>query len=52
MRQGCPLSYHLFNLVSQTMLIFLQQKGLIAEVLNMDKDPNSMYADDVTLLVK
>ncbi len=51
-RQGSLLSCHLFNLVSQTTVIFFQQKGLIAEVLNTDKDPNSIYVDDVALVVK
>ena len=52
-RQGCPLSCHLFNLVSQTTVYYSNQKGCFATLLQDDNlDPSSLFADDVALLIK
>ena len=49
-RQGCPLSCHLFNLVGQVLLYSMRDHGLFAW---WDKpgDPGFLYADDIALLV-
>ena len=53
--QGCPLSCHLFNLVSQVTIYYLHQKGIFAQLLleaQDDFDPSSMFADDVAFLCR
>ncbi len=52
-QQGCPLSCHLFNLVSQTTIYYLNQKGCFATLLHKENlDLSSLFADDVVLLIK
>ncbi len=48
--QGCPLSYHLFNLVGQVVLLCLRDAGLF-DWWEKPGDPNSQYADDIALLL-
>ena len=44
---------HLFNLVSQTTVYYLNQKGCFATLLHEENlDPSSLFADDVALLIK
>ena len=50
-RQGCLLSYHLFNFVSQVTVYHLQQQGLFAWWI-YEGDPSSIYTDDVALIVR
>ncbi len=51
--QGCPLSYHLFNLVSQITVHYLQKEGLFVQPLQENSnDASSMYADNVALLIR
>ena len=50
-RQGCPLSCHLFNLVSQIMVYYLQFMGIFAW-WTFNSDPSSLYADDVALILE
>ena len=44
-RQGCPLSCHLFNLVGQVLVYSLRQAGFFA-FWGKPRDPCSLYADD------
>ncbi len=51
--QGCPLSCHLFNLVSQIIVHYLQKEGLFAQPLQENSnDASSMYTDDIALLIR
>ncbi len=53
--QGCPLSCHLFNLVSQVTIYYLHQKGIFAQLLfkaQHNFDPSSMFVDDVAFLCR
>ncbi len=49
-RQGCPISCHLFNLVGQVLVYSLRHAGYFAW-WTFPSDPCSMYADDGTLFV-
>ncbi len=46
-RQGCPLSCHLFNLVGQILIFYLRDQGFFAW-WSKPGDPCSFYADDTT----
>ena len=48
--QECPLSCHLFNLVSQVLIYALQQRGLFAW-WPFHGDPCSLYADDTAIFI-
>ncbi len=48
--QGCPLSYHLFNLVGQVLIYSVHDHGLFSW-WNKPGDPSCQYADDVALLI-
>ncbi len=50
-RQGCPLSCHLFNLVGQIMVYYLQSMGIFAW-WTYTSDPSSLYANDVALILE
>ncbi len=50
-RQGCPLSCHLFNLVGQVVVFYLQSQGIFAW-WTFQSDPSSLYADDITLILE
>ncbi len=50
-RQGCPLSCHLFNLVGQVTVYYLQSMGIFAW-WTFTSDPTSLYADDVALILE
>ena len=50
-RQGCPLLCHLFNLVSQVTIYYLQSCGHFLW-WSFIGDPNSLYADDIALIVE
>ena len=51
--QGCPLSCHLFNLVNQITVHFLQTRGLFVQPLHENFNAASlMYADNIALLIK
>ncbi len=47
--QGCPLSCHLFNLVGQVTIYYLQACGHFLW-WTLTGDPNSLYADDIALI--
>ncbi len=49
--QGCPLSCHLFNLVSQVMIYYLQKCGHFLWWTFVG-NPNSMYAGDIALILE
>ncbi len=49
-RQGCPISCHLFNLVGQVLVYSLCAAGLFAW-WTYSSDPCSLYADDGTLFI-
>ena len=49
--QGCPLSCHLFNLVSQVTIYYLQKCGHFLWWILVG-DPNSMYADNIALILE
>ncbi len=49
-RQGCPISYHLFNLVGQVLIYSLRQAGFFAW-WTFPSNPCSMYADNGALFV-
>ena len=49
-RQGCPISYHLFNLVGLVLVYSLRHAGYFAW-WTFPSDPCSIYADDDTLFV-
>ena len=51
MRQGCPLSCHLFNLVSQITIYYLQSCGHFLWWTFVG-DPNNLYADDIALIIE
>ena len=50
-RQGCPLSCHLFNLVGQVLVYSLHHAGFHAW-WQYTSDPSSLYADDGTLFLE
>ncbi len=50
-RQGCPLSCHLFNLVSQITIYYLQSCGHFLWWTFVG-DPNNLYADDIALIIE
>ncbi len=50
-RQGCPLCCHLFNLVSQVTVYYLQSIGVFVWWA-YELDPSSLYVDDVALVLK
>ncbi len=50
-RQGCPLSCHLFNLVGQIIIFYLQSMGIFAW-WTFQSYPNSLYADDIALVLE
>ena len=47
-RQGCPLSYHLFNLVGQVLIYYLQDIGEF-HWWKYSGDLYSLYADDTAI---
>ncbi len=47
--QGCPLSCHLFNLVRQVTVYYLQACSHFLWC-TLTGDPNSLYADDIALI--
>ena len=49
-RQGCPLSCHLFNLVRQVLIYSLRDNGYF-EWWHFLNDPCSLYADDIALFL-
>ena len=49
-RQGCPISCHLFNLVGQVLVYLLRHAGYFAW-WTFPSDPCSMYTDNGTLFV-
>ncbi len=49
-RQGCPLSCHLFNLVGQVLIYSLCEAGYF-EWWKFDSNPCSLYADDIALFL-
>ncbi len=50
-RQGCPLSYHLFNLVGQVLIYSLRNHGYF-EWWTFVGDPCSLYADDTVIFLR
>ncbi len=50
-RQGCPLSCHLLNLVGQVVVLYLQFRGIFAW-WTYQSDPNSLYVDDIALILE
>ena len=49
-RQGCPLSCHLFNIVGQILIYSLQDSGYF-EWWTFISDPSSLYADDTAIFL-
>ena len=47
--QGCPLSCHLFNLVSQVLIYYLQHHGFFSW-WGHHTEPSSLYADDTAII--
>ena len=50
-RQGCPLSCHLFNFVSQITIYFLASNGIFLWWALVG-DLASLYADDVAIILQ
>lgn len=50
-RQSCPLSCYLFNLVGQVTVYYLQSMGIFAW-WTYKSDPMSLYEDDVALILE
>ncbi len=50
-RQGCPLSCHLLNLIGQVLVFSLRQAGFFA-YWGKPSDPCSLYADDIVLFIE
>ncbi len=50
-RQGCPLSCHLFNLVGQVVIYSLWDHGYF-EWWTIVGDPCSLYADDTAIFLR
>ena len=50
-RQGCPLSCHLFNLVSQVTIYYLSANEIFVWWILVG-DPVSLYADDVAIVMR
>ena len=50
-RQGCPLSCHLFNLVSQVTIYYLSASGIFVWWMLVG-NPVSLYADNVAIVMK
>ncbi len=48
-RQGCPLSCHLFNLVGQVLIYYLWDNSFFC--WNYSRDPYSLYADDTAIFL-
>ncbi len=47
-QQGCPLSYHLFNMVGQVLIYALHKAGFF-DWWTFSSKPCSLYADDTSL---
>ncbi len=50
-RQGCPLSCHLFNLVGQVLIYHLRDNDFFSWWTKAG-DPCSLYTDDMAIFVK
>ena len=49
-QQGCPLSYHLFNIVRQVLIYYLWDQGLFVW-WTKPGEPCSLYADDTAIFI-